>query len=155
MKRVPRQLNSPVKWVLMHFIYHVITHYTLGAIDVFQTLHRSHVSTLQLWRELHFLFRKFTPRNISLYHSNYGVAVKIYINVVYVYDMYIYNVSAPGPLFTVVRLYIKFVFSTRMFCMGVQGGAISYCGFWCRGLTICLLHVSPRFGNLVIKNGLS
>ena len=36
---------------------------------------------------------------------------------------------------------------------GVSGFATDCpCGVWCRGLTICLLHVGPRFGNRFLNN---
>ena len=38
-------------------------------------------------------------------------------------------------------------------CMGVSGFATdSPCGVWCRGLTTCLLHVVPPFGNRLLNN---
>ena len=39
------------------------------------------------------------------------------------------------------------------FCWGVSGFAIDCpCGVWCHGLTTCLLHVGPPFGNRILKN---
>ena len=47
-------------------------------------------------------------------------------------------------------LYAMFTFSTRKFYRGVAGFVADCpCGVWCRGLTTCLLHVGPPFGNLV------
>ena len=38
--------------------------------------------------------------------------------------------------------------STWIFCRGVSGFATDCpCDVWCRGLTTCLLHVGPPFGN--------
>ena len=43
--------------------------------------------------------------------------------------------------------------STWIFCRGVSGFATDCpCDVWCRGLTTCLLHVGPLFGNRFSKN---
>ena len=43
-------------------------------------------------------------------------------------------------------------YSTWIFCRGVSGFATDCpCGVWCRGLTTCLLHVGPPFGNLFLN----
>ena len=43
--------------------------------------------------------------------------------------------------------------STWIFCRGVSGFATDCpCGVWCRGLTTCLLHVCPPFGNRLLNN---
>ena len=44
--------------------------------------------------------------------------------------------GANGPL------YVTPSYSTWIFCRGV----------WCRGLTTCLLHVGPPFGNRILNN---
>ena len=50
--------------------------------------------------------------------------------------------GAIGPL------YVTSNYPTWMFCRGVSGFATDYpCDVWCRGLTTCLLHVGPPFGN--------
>ena len=50
--------------------------------------------------------------------------------------------GAIGPL------YVTSSYSTWMFCWGVSGFATDCpCDVWCRGLTTCLLHVGPPFGN--------
>ena len=50
--------------------------------------------------------------------------------------------GAIGPL------YVTFSNSTRIFCRGVSGFATDcHCDVWCSGLTTCLLHVGPPFGN--------
>ena len=55
--------------------------------------------------------------------------------------------SANGPL------YVTSSYSTWTFCRGVSGFAIDCpCGVWCRGLTTCLLHVGPPFGNRILNN---
>ena len=46
-------------------------------------------------------------------------------------------------------------YSTRIFYRGVSGFATGCtCGVWCRGLTTCLLYVSPIFGNRHVNNRL-
>ena len=50
--------------------------------------------------------------------------------------------GAIGPL------YVTFSYSTWVFCRRVSGFATDCpCDVWCRGLTTCLLHVGPPFGN--------
>ena len=50
--------------------------------------------------------------------------------------------GAIGPL------YVPSSYSTWIFCRGVSGFATDCpCDVWCRGLTTCLLHVGPPFGN--------
>ena len=50
--------------------------------------------------------------------------------------------SAIGPL------YVTSSFSTWIFCRCISGFATDCpCDVWCRGLTTCLLHVGPPFGN--------
>ena len=45
-------------------------------------------------------------------------------------------------------LYVTSSYSTWIFCRGVSGFAIDCpCDVWCRGLSTCLLHVGPPFGN--------
>ena len=44
--------------------------------------------------------------------------------------------------------YVTSSYSTWIFCRGVSGFATDCpCDVWCRGLTTCLLHVGPPFGN--------
>ena len=55
--------------------------------------------------------------------------------------------GANGPL------YVTSSYSTWIFCKGVSGFATDCpCGVWCRGLTTCLLHVGPPFGNRILNN---
>ena len=55
--------------------------------------------------------------------------------------------GANGPL------YVTSSYSTWIFCRGVSGFATDCpCGVWCRGLTTCLLHVGPPFGNRILSN---
>ena len=50
--------------------------------------------------------------------------------------------DAIGPL------YVTSSYSTWIFCRRVSGFATDFhCDVWCRGLTTCLLHVGPHFGN--------
>ena len=50
-------------------------------------------------------------------------------------------------------LYVTSSYSTWIFCRGVSGFATDCpCGVWCRGLTTCLLHVGPPFGNPILNN---
>ena len=45
-------------------------------------------------------------------------------------------------------LYVTSNYSTWIFCRGVSGFATDCpCDVWCCGLTTCLLHVGPPFGN--------
>ena len=54
--------------------------------------------------------------------------------------------GAIGPL------YVTSSYSTWIFCRGVSGFATDCpCDVWCRGLTICLLHVGPSFGNRILN----
>ena len=55
--------------------------------------------------------------------------------------------SAIGPLF------VTSSYSTWIFCRGVSGFTTDFpCDVWCRGLTTCLLHVGPPFGNRFLNN---
>ena len=55
--------------------------------------------------------------------------------------------GANGPL------YVTSSYSTWIFCRGVSCFATDCpCGVWCRGLTTCLLHVGPPFGNRMLNN---
>ena len=57
--------------------------------------------------------------------------------------------GANGPL------YVTPSYSTWIFCRGVSGFATDCpSGVWCRGLTTCLLHVGPPFGNRILNNSL-
>ena len=52
--------------------------------------------------------------------------------------------GANGPL------YVTSSYSTWIFCRGVSGFVTDCpCGVWSRGLTTCLLHVGPPFGNRI------
>ena len=50
-------------------------------------------------------------------------------------------------------LYVTSSNSTWIFCRGVSGFATDCpCGVWCRGLTNCLMHVGPPFGNRILNS---
>ena len=50
-------------------------------------------------------------------------------------------------------LYVTSSYSTWIFCRGVSYFATDCpCGVWCRGLTTCLMHVDPPFGNRILNN---
>ena len=52
-------------------------------------------------------------------------------------------------------LYITSSYSTWIFFRGVSGFATDCpCSVWCRGLTTCLPHVGPPFGNRILTVGL-
>ena len=45
---------------------------------------------------------------------------------------------------------------TCIFCREVSGFATDCpCGVWCHGLTRCILHVGPPFGNRLLNNSLA
>ena len=51
-------------------------------------------------------------------------------------------------------LYVTSSYSTWIICRGVSGFATDCpCDVWCRGLTTCLLHVGPLFGNRLLNTG--
>ena len=55
--------------------------------------------------------------------------------------------GANGPL------YVTSSYSTWIFCRGVSGFTTDFpCCVWCRGLTTCLLHIGPLFGNPILNN---
>ena len=56
---------------------------------------------------------------------------------------------------TIGILYVKCVFSTRIFCMGVPYFADCPCGVWCRGVTTCLRYVGPLLRNIVLDGSWS
>ena len=56
-----------------------------------------------------------------------------------------------GPV-TMELICVKFIFSTRIFYRGETGFPTCPCGVWCCRLTLCLLYVSPIFGNIFFKD---
>ena len=113
------------------------------------------------------LFYQITSWNIlTHYHDNY-VLIFINNNPQMEYGLYdFYNPSPPRMFLSLdllsnyriqhgaIRpLYVISSYSTWIFCRGVSGFATDCpCGVWCRGLTICLLHVGPPFGNRFWNN---
>ena len=67
---------------------------------------------------------------------------------------------ATGPSFRISDgaigpLYVTSTYSTWIFFRGVSGFATDCpCGVWCRGLTTCILHVGPPFGNRLLNKKL-
>ena len=61
---------------------------------------------------------------------------------------------APWTFFqNIGPLYVTSSYSTLIFYRGVSGFPNdSPCGVWYRGLTTCLLHVGPPFGNQLLNN---
>ena len=56
--------------------------------------------------------------------------------------------GAIGPL------YVTSSYLIWIFCRGVSGFVTDYpWDVWCRGLTTCLLHVGPPFGNPILNTG--
>ena len=54
----------------------------------------------------------------------------------------------PWTFCNIWPLYVTSSYPTWIFCRRVSGFATDCpCGIWCRGLTTCLLHVGPPFGN--------
>ena len=50
-------------------------------------------------------------------------------------------------------LYVTSSYTTWIFCRVVSGFATDCpCGVWCRGLTTCVLHVGPPFGNRFLNS---
>ena len=114
---------------------------------------------LQLTSFLHRCNQKSTTRMLV----TFGMCLKQYFDTRY---LVFYNTSPPrmflspdflweyriqhganGPL------YVTPSYSTWIFCRGVSGFATDCpCGVWCRGLTTCLLHVGPPFGNRILNN---
>ena len=56
----------------------------------------------------------------------------------------------------IFHIYITSSYWTWLFCRGVSGFATDCpCDVWCRGLTTCLLHVGPPFGNRFLNTSLA
>ena len=94
---------------------------------------------------------------------HFGICLKQYFDTRY---LVFYNTSPPRMFLSLDLLweyriqhgangplYVTFSYSTWIFCRGVSGFATDCpCGVWCRGLTTCLLHVGPPFGNRTRNN---
>ena len=117
------------------------------------------------WAECHFLFSLVYQLCLALwYKSNtrmlvtFGICFKQHFDTRY---WVFYNPSPPRMFLSLDLLweyriqdgangplYVTSSYSTWIFCRGVSGFATDCpCGVWCRGLTTCLLHVGPPFGN--------
>ena len=117
------------------------------------------------WAECHFLFSLVYQLCLALwYKSNtrmlvtFGICFKQHFDTMY---LVFYNPSPPRMFLSLDvlcenriqhgangPLYVTSSYSTWIFCRGVSGFATDcLCGVWCRGLTTCLLHVGPPFGN--------
>ena len=92
-----------------------------------------------------------------------GICLKQYLDTKY---LVFYNTSPPRMFLSLDLLweywiqydangplYVTSCYSTWIFCRGVSGFATDCpCDVWCRGLTTCLLHVGPPFGNRILNN---
>ena len=122
------------------------------------------------WAECHFLFSLAYQLCLTLwYKSNNRMLVTIGICFKQHFDtryLVIYNPSPPRMFLSLDLLweyriqhgangplYVTSSYSTSICCRGVSGSATDCpCGVWCRGLTTCLLHVGPPFGNRILNN---
>ena len=67
--------------------------------------------------------------------------------------MFLPRTSFQNIGFNMVPSYVTSSYSNWIFCRGVSDFATDFpCGVWCRGLTTCLLHVGPPFGNRLLNN---
>ena len=122
------------------------------------------------WAECHFLFSLIYQLCLALWlKSNtrvlvtFGICFKQHFDTRY---LVFYNPSPPRMFLSLDLLseyriqhgangplYVTSSYSTRIFCRRVSGYATDCpCGVWCRGLTTCLLHVGPPFGNRILNN---
>ena len=100
--------------------------------------------------------------NVSIWWCHHGICFKHFDTRYLVF----YNTSPPRMFLSLDLLweyriqhgtngplYVTSSYSTWIFCRGVSGFATDCpCGVWCRGLTTCLLHVCPPFGNRILNN---
>ena len=122
------------------------------------------------WAECHFLFSLVYQLCLALWQKfnarmlvTFGICFKQHFDTRY---FVFYNPSPPRMFLSldllseyriqhgaIVPLYVTYSYSTWIFCRGVSGFATDCpCGVWCRGLTTCLLHVGPPFGNRILNN---
>ena len=114
----------------------------------------------------HVMMFEVNHHSIILYHSisysifimTFGICFKQHFDTRY---LVFHNPSPPrmflsldllseyGIQHCAIRpLYVTSSYSIWIFCRGVSGFATHCpCDFWCRGLTTCLLHFGPPFGN--------
>ena len=93
----------------------------------------------------------------------FGICLKQYFDTRY---LVFYNTSPPRMFLSLDLLWeyriqhgangpldVTSSYSTWIFCRGVSGLATDCpCRVWCRGLTTCLLHIGPPFGNRILNN---
>ena len=122
------------------------------------------------WAGCHFLFSLVYQLCLALwYKSNtrmlvtFGICFKQHFDTRY---LVFYNPSPPRMFLSLDLLweyqiqygangplYVTSSYSTWIFCRGVSGFATDFPGsVWCRGLTTCLLHVGPPFGNRILNS---
>ena len=122
------------------------------------------------WSECHFVFSLVYQLCLALWSQSItrmlvtlGICLKQYFDTRY---LVFYNTSPPRMFLSLDLLweyriqhgangplYVTSSYSTWIFCKGVSGFATDCpCGVWCRGLTTCLLHVDPPFGNRILNN---
>ena len=88
-------------------------------------------------------FRHFDSRYLVFYNTS---PPRMFLSQDLLWEYRIQH-GANGPL------YVTSSYSTSIFCRGVSGFATDCpCRVWCRGLTTCLLHVGPPFGNRILNN---
>ena len=91
----------------------------------------------------HKLFNHFDTRYLVFYNTS---PPRMFLSLDLLWEYWIQH-GANGPL------YVTSCYSTWIFCRGVSGFATDCpCDVWCRGLTTCLLHVGPPFGNRILNN---
>ena len=122
------------------------------------------------WAECHFLFSLVYQLCLALWYRyntrmlvTFGICFKQHFDTRYL----VFYKPSPPKMFLFLDLlwkyriehgangplYVTSSYSTWIFGRGVSGFATDCpCGVWCRGLTTCLLHVGPHFGNRFKKN---
>ena len=105
----------------------------------------------------------FDKKSTTRMLVTFGICLKHYFDTRY---LMFYNTSPPRMFLSLDfrweyriqhgangSFYVTPSYSTWIFCRGVSGFATDCpCGVWCRGLTTCLLHVGPPFGNRILNN---
>ena len=88
--------------------------------------------------DFHFIYIYFDTRYLVFYNPS---PPRMFLSLDFLSEYRIQH-GAIGPL------YVTSSYWTGIFCRGVSGfGTDCPCDVWCRGLTTCLLHVGPPFGN--------
>ena len=122
------------------------------------------------WAECHLLFSLVYQLCLALWQKfntrmlvTFGICFKQHFDTRY---LVFYNPSPPRMFLSldllseyriqhgaIEPLFVTSSYSTWIFCRAVSGFATDCpCGVWCRGLTTCLLHVGPPFGNRILNN---